>query len=245
MSERFATPFDQPDPDAVARSDRFIDALANSEPVDGDTALAGLLGDWRDELRVPASGGVCPERDAVAALGRGLAARRRARGRAALVSAMAATVLSVAGFGALMGQSKPGDPLYGVRTTLFGEPASVQRRAARGVGRDRPGPGRTNDRDGPVGSGPRQAGRGRRPRADRQGRDRKQRLTRSHEPVEREGGESRPACHGAARCGRNRVHAQPFGRLKDQRGRPGQRRPWNPSVSEVASLSDASAYPRQ
>jgi hypothetical protein len=57
MSERFATPFDQPDPDAVARSDRFIDALANGEPVDADTALAGLLGDWRDELRVPASGG--------------------------------------------------------------------------------------------------------------------------------------------------------------------------------------------
>jgi hypothetical protein len=125
MSERFATPFDQPDPDAVARSDRFIDALANGEPVDADTALAGLLGDWRDELRVPASGGVCPERDAVAALGRGLAARRRARRRVALVGALAATVLGVAGFGALMGQSQPGDALYGVRTTLFGEPASV------------------------------------------------------------------------------------------------------------------------
>jgi len=125
MSERFATPFDQPDPDAVARSDRFIDALANGEPVDGDTALAGLLGDWRDELRGPASGGVCPERDAVAALGRGLAARRRARRRVALVGALAATVLGVAGFGALMGQSQPGEALYGVRTTLFGEPASV------------------------------------------------------------------------------------------------------------------------
>lgn len=125
MSERFATPFDQPDPDAVARSDRFIDALANGEPVDGDTALAGLLGDWRDELRGPASGGACPERDAVAALGRGLAARRRARRRVALVGALAATVLGVAGFGALMGQSQPGEALYGVRTTLFGEPASV------------------------------------------------------------------------------------------------------------------------
>jgi hypothetical protein len=125
MSERFATPFDQLDPGAVARSDRFIDALANGEPVDGDTALAGLLGDWRDELRVPSSGGVCPERDAVAALGRGLAARRRARRRVALVGALAATVLGVAGFGALMGQSQPGDALYGVGTTLFGEPASV------------------------------------------------------------------------------------------------------------------------
>jgi hypothetical protein len=43
----------------------------------------------------------------------------------ALVGALAATVLGVAGFGALMGQSQPGDALYGVRTTLFGEPASV------------------------------------------------------------------------------------------------------------------------
>jgi hypothetical protein len=135
MSEGFATPFDQPGPDAVARSGRFIDALANGEPVqfgdvadDGDTgdrALAGLLADWRDELRVPAHGGVCPERDAVAALGRGLAAHRRGRRRMALVGAMAATVLGVAGFGALMGQSQPGDALYGVRTMLFGEPASV------------------------------------------------------------------------------------------------------------------------
>jgi hypothetical protein len=125
MSERFATPFDQPDPDAVARSDRYIDALASGEPVDGDTALAGLLGDWRDALRAPGSGGVCPERDAVAVLGRGLAARRRARRRVALVGALAAAMLGVAGFGALMGQSQPGEALYGVRTTLFGEPASV------------------------------------------------------------------------------------------------------------------------
>lgn len=38
---------------------------------------------------------------------------------------MAAAVLSIAGFGVLMGQAQPGDPLYGARTTLFGEPASV------------------------------------------------------------------------------------------------------------------------
>ena len=118
MSDPFVTPFDQPDPDAVARSERFVDALAKREPVDfvdvgdvgdtGDRALAGLLEDWRDELRVQSLGRVCPEQDAVAVLNRGLAARRRARRRTVLVSALAAAVLGVAGFG-----------------MLFGEPASV------------------------------------------------------------------------------------------------------------------------
>ena len=99
MPERFATPFDQPDPDAVARSDRFIDALANGEPVDWrPTALAGLLGDWRDELRAPAMRWGLPGADAVGGAGRGLAERRRARGRVALVGALAATVLGVCGF---------------------------------------------------------------------------------------------------------------------------------------------------
>ena len=111
MSDRLATSFDQPDPDAVARSERFIDALAKREPVDfvdvgdnGDPALAGLLQDWRDELRVQGSRGVCPEQDAVAVLNRGLAACRRARRRTALVSALAAAVLGVAGFWMLSGE---------------------------------------------------------------------------------------------------------------------------------------------
>jgi hypothetical protein len=135
MSELFVTPSDQPDPNAVARSERFIAALAKGEPVafsdvaddgpTGDRALAALLEDWRDELRAPALGGVCPERDAAVTLSHGLAARRRARRRMALVGAMAAAVLSVAGFGALMGQSQPGDAVYSVRTAIFGEPASV------------------------------------------------------------------------------------------------------------------------
>src|ERR1700744_4117967 len=114
MSDPFVTPFDQPDPDAVARSERFIDALARREPVDfvdlgddrgtGDRALAGLLEDWRDELRGQGPRAVCPEQDAVAVLNRGLAARRRARRRTALVSALAAAVLGVAGFGMLLGE---------------------------------------------------------------------------------------------------------------------------------------------
>ena len=114
MSDPFVTPFDQPDPDAVARSERFVDALAKREPVDfvevgdagdtGDRVLAGLLEDWRDELRVHGRRGVCPEQDAVAVLNRGLAGRRRARRRTALVSALAAAVLGVAGLGMLFGE---------------------------------------------------------------------------------------------------------------------------------------------
>jgi hypothetical protein len=117
MSDPYVTPFDQPDPDAVARSERFVDALANREPVDfvdvgdagdtGDRALAGLLEDWRDDLRVQGLRRVCPEQDAVAVLNRGLAARRRARRRTVLVSALAAAVLGVAGFGMLFGEPAP------------------------------------------------------------------------------------------------------------------------------------------
>jgi Anti-sigma-D factor RsdA to sigma factor binding region len=135
MSESTNIPFDQPDPGAVAGSERFIDALAKRDPIDlgdvadygdtGDSALAGLLEDWRDELRVPPPRGFCTERDAVAALERGLADRRRLRRKMALVGTLAAALLSVGGFVALMGEAQPGDTLYGVHTRVLGEPASV------------------------------------------------------------------------------------------------------------------------
>jgi anti-sigma-D factor RsdA-like protein len=125
--------FDQPD--EVARSARFIDALANRDPVDvtdlagagdaGDRELAGLLEDWRDELRSHSTAGLCVEPDAVGVLNRGLAGRRRAKRRMTLVTTAAAVVLGVAAFGAVLGQVKPGDTFYGVRATLFGEPAWV------------------------------------------------------------------------------------------------------------------------
>jgi hypothetical protein len=130
MSEPF---FERSDFNAVARSERFIEAVATGQPVEfgdvtdrdtGDRALAALLEDWRDELRSPS--GVPPEQDAIAALTRGLAERRRTRRRMTLVAGMAAAVLCIGGFSALMGQAQPGDPLYGVRTTVFGEPASVR-----------------------------------------------------------------------------------------------------------------------
>jgi CBS domain-containing protein len=135
MSESTHSPFDQPDPGAVARTERFIDALAKREPPDvgdvadhggaGDRVLAGLLEDWRDELRTPVPRGFCTERDAVAALDRGRVVRRRIHRRMALVGALAATVLSVGGFVAMMGEAQPGDTLYGVHTRVLGEPGSV------------------------------------------------------------------------------------------------------------------------
>ena len=119
----------------MARTERFIDALAKREPTDvgdvadhggaGDRVLAGLLEDWRDELRTPVPRGFCTERDAVAALDRGRVARRRIRRRMALVGTLAATVLSVGGFVAMMGEAQPGDTLYGVHTRVLGEPTSV------------------------------------------------------------------------------------------------------------------------
>jgi Anti-sigma-D factor RsdA to sigma factor binding region len=136
MSEPTPTPFDQPNLDAVRRTERFIDALAKREPVEfvdvtdpGDTgvrALAGLLEDWRDELRAPVPRGLCPEREAIGALNRGLAARRRSRLSVTLVGTLAATLLGIGGFVAVMGQAQPGDTLYGVHTKVFGEPASVR-----------------------------------------------------------------------------------------------------------------------
>ena len=135
MSESTHAPFDQPDPGAVGRTERFIDALARREPIDvgevaehGDAgywALAGLLENWRDELRVPAPPGLCTERDAIAALNRGLADRRRLRRKVAVVGSLAAALLSVGGFVAMMGDAQPGDTLYGVHTRVLGEPASV------------------------------------------------------------------------------------------------------------------------
>jgi Anti-sigma-D factor RsdA to sigma factor binding region len=135
MSDRTHTSADRPDPAAVAGTERFLDAVARCEPIEhsdvadrgdsGDRALAGLLEDWRDELRVPAPRGFCAERDAVVALDRGLAARRRIRHPMVLVGTLAASLLGVGGFVAMMGEAQPGDTLYGMHTMVLGEPASV------------------------------------------------------------------------------------------------------------------------
>jgi hypothetical protein len=121
----------EPDLAAVTRSDRLLDALAACRPVEsfdfeesGDRALAALLADWRDELRLPPAEELVSGPEAVAALERGRLRRRPRRGLT-LVGTVAAAVLALGGVGALVGGAQPGDALYGVRATVFGEPPSV------------------------------------------------------------------------------------------------------------------------
>jgi hypothetical protein len=125
-------PDDQPDLAALARADRLLDALATRAPLEsldsgepGDRALAALLADWRDECRRPPVGELVSEHEAVAALDAGRAGSRRTHRGLTLAGSVAASVLALGGFGTLVGGAQPGDLLYGVHTTLFGEPPTV------------------------------------------------------------------------------------------------------------------------
>src|SRR5215208_1455235 len=109
----------------INRTDRFLDALATEQPVystdPGDAELAHLLAGWRDELREPPLMAPVTPRDAALALRRAVDARRRTRTSMALVGSVAAAVLCLGGFGAVVAGAGPGDPLYGLHTMLFGE----------------------------------------------------------------------------------------------------------------------------
>jgi hypothetical protein len=123
------SPADQPSLEAIACTDRFLDALATRESVDvadpDDEVLAALLEEWRDDLRWPPASALVSEQEAAAALQIGLAARQRTRRALAMVGSLAAAVLALGGFGAMVGTAHPGDALYGVHTMLFGEPSSA------------------------------------------------------------------------------------------------------------------------
>jgi len=114
-----------PSLNAIARSDKFLDALAagqspySTDP--GEAELAYLLAGWRDDVREHPDSGVVSPRDAVEALRRGVASRRRTRMSLAVVGSVAAALLCLGGFGAAVYGAGPGDALYGLRTTLFGE----------------------------------------------------------------------------------------------------------------------------
>ena len=107
----------------INRTDRFLDALASEQPVystdPGEAELAYLLAGWRDEHRVPPAKALVTQRDAVAALDRGT--RQRTRFSMAVLGSVAAAVLCLGGFGAVVAGAGPGDALYGLRTMLFGE----------------------------------------------------------------------------------------------------------------------------
>ncbi|MGX9790108.1 anti-sigma-D factor RsdA [Mycobacterium sp. MMS18-G62] len=109
----------------INRTDRFLDSLAYKEPVystdPGEAELAQLFAGWRDELRDPPLMAPVTPRDAAITLRRAVESRKRTRTSMAVVGSLAAAVLCLGGFGAVVGSAGPGDALYGLRTALFGE----------------------------------------------------------------------------------------------------------------------------
>jgi hypothetical protein len=109
----------------INRTDRFLDALSGQQPVystdPSEAELAQLLAGWRDEIRTPPLMRPVTPRDAAAALTRAIDARKRTRMSFAVVGSVAAAVLCIGGFGAVVASSGPGDALYGLHTALFGE----------------------------------------------------------------------------------------------------------------------------
>jgi Anti-sigma-D factor RsdA to sigma factor binding region len=111
----------------INRADRFLDALANDQPVystdPGEAELAFLLSDWRDGVRDAPLTAVVTPRDAAIALRDGLAAssRKRSRTSLALVGSVAAGLLCLGGFSAAVYGSGPGDAFYGIRSMFFGQ----------------------------------------------------------------------------------------------------------------------------
>jgi hypothetical protein len=117
---------DQPALDELARTDLLLDALAERQPVDiedpSDDALAALLADWRDDLRWPPASALVSPEEAVEALRTGIADRRRGRRGLATIGSVAATLLVLSGFGAVVVEARPGDTLYGLHAMFFDEP---------------------------------------------------------------------------------------------------------------------------
>src|ERR1700741_2079905 len=109
----------------INRSDRFLDALANQQPVystdPSEAELAQLFAGWRDEIRTPPLMRPVTPRDAMVALTRAVDSNKRTRTSMALVGSLAAAVLCLGGFGAVVAGAGPGDALYGLHTMLFGE----------------------------------------------------------------------------------------------------------------------------
>ncbi len=114
---------DQPALDEFARTDLLLDALAERSPVDIDDpdvdVLATLLEDWRDNLRWPPASALVSPEEAVEALRTGIADRRRSRRGLATVLSVAATLLVLSGFGAMVVEARPGDTLYGLHAMFF------------------------------------------------------------------------------------------------------------------------------
>src|SRR5262249_2429553 len=87
-----------------------------------DDALAVLLGDWRDDLRWPPASALVSSDEAVEALRTGIADRQRARRGLAAIGSVAASLLALSGFGAVVAEARPGDALYGLHAMFFDQP---------------------------------------------------------------------------------------------------------------------------
>ncbi len=117
---------DQPALDQVAGTELLLDALAARTEVRLDDpkedALAALLGDWRDDLRWPPASALVSQDEAEEALLAGIGERRRARRGLAAIGSVAAALLVLSGFGAVVAEARPGDALYGLHAMFFDEP---------------------------------------------------------------------------------------------------------------------------
>ncbi len=111
--------------DELSRTDLLLDALAERQPIDvddpNDDALATLLGDWRDDLRWPPASALVSPEEAVGALRAGMVEQRRGRRGLAAIGSVAATLLALSGFGALVVEARPGGTLYGMHSMFFDE----------------------------------------------------------------------------------------------------------------------------
>jgi hypothetical protein len=121
----YAVP-DQPALDELARTDLLLEALAERQTVDIDDpnvdALAALLEDWRDDLRWPPASALVSPEEAIEALRTGLADRRHSRRGLAAIGSVAASLLVLSGFGAMVVEARPGDALYGLHAMFFDQP---------------------------------------------------------------------------------------------------------------------------
>ncbi|MDV3263760.1 anti-sigma-D factor RsdA [Mycobacterium avium] len=118
--------------DEFARTDLLLDALAQRRPVprgqveDPDDPdfqmLTTLLEDWRDNLRWPPASALVTPEEAVNALRAGLAERRRGHRGLAVVGSVAATLMLLSGFGAMVVEARPGSTLYGLHAMFFDQP---------------------------------------------------------------------------------------------------------------------------
>ncbi|GAB4602941.1 anti-sigma-D factor RsdA [Mycobacterium avium] len=118
--------------DEFARTDLLLDALAQRRPVprgqveDPDDPdfqmLTTLLEDWRDNLRWPPASALVTPEEAVNALRAGLAERRRGHRGLAVVGSVAATLMLLSGFGAMVVEARPGSTLHGLHAMFFDQP---------------------------------------------------------------------------------------------------------------------------